>query len=112
MNAHVSQAPLYLVDASLYVHKALCRRGAFVGFDRQGGNNDAQQVPLVMGLIDAGFADNLLFSADTSRGYGRTLTVFLPKLKAAGVTDEVLRRIMVDNSRRFLAFVPKRPRKR
>ena len=101
-----------LVDANLYVHKALCRRGAFVGFDRQGGNNDAQQVPLVMGLIDAGFADNLLFSADTSRGYGKTLTVFLPKLKAAGVTDEVLRRIMVDNSRRFLAFVPKRPRKR
>jgi len=99
-----------LVDASLYVHKALCRRGAFVGFDRQGGNNDAQQVPLVMGLIDAGFTDNLLFSADTSRGYGKTLTVFLPKLRAAGVTDEVLRRIMVDNSRRFLAFVPKRKR--
>jgi phosphotriesterase-related protein len=101
-----------LVDANLYVHKALCRRGAFVGFDRQGGNNDAQQVPLVMGLIEAGFADNLLFSADTSRGYGKTLTVFLPKLKAAGASDEVLRRIMVDNSRRFLAFVPKRPRKR
>ena len=101
-----------LVDANLYVHKALCRRGAFVGFDRQGGNNDAQQVPLVMGLIEAGFADNLLFSADTSRGYGKTLTVFLPKLKAAGASDEVLRRIMVDNSRRFLAFVPKRARKR
>ena len=101
-----------LVDMSLYVHKALCRRGAFVGFDRQGGNNDAQQVPLVMGLIEAGYADNLLFSADTSRGYGKTLTVFLPKLKAAGANDEVLRRIMVDNSRRFLAFVPKRSRKR
>jgi phosphotriesterase-related protein len=101
-----------LVDANLYVHKALCRRGAFVGFDRQGGNNDTQQVPLVMGLIEAGFADNLLFSADTSRGYGKTLTVFLPKLKAAGASDDVLRRIMVDNSRRFLAFEPKRPRKR
>jgi phosphotriesterase-related protein len=101
-----------LVDASLYVHKALCRRGAFVGFDRQGGNGDAQQVPLVMGLIEAGFADNLLLSADTSRGYGKTLTVFLPKLKAAGATDEVLRRIMVDNPRRFLAFVPKRARTR
>src|SRR6187200_2850574 len=101
-----------LVDTSLYVHKALCRRGAFVGFDRQGGNGDAQQVPMVMALIEAGFADHLLFSADTSRGYGKTLTVFVPKLKAAGVTDEVLRRIMVDNSRRFLAFVPKRARKR
>ena len=74
----------------MYVHRAICRRGAFVGFDRQGGNNDATQVPLVMALIDAGFADNLLFSGDASRGYGRTLTAFLPKLKAAGATDEVL----------------------
>jgi phosphotriesterase-related protein len=100
-----------LVDANLYVHKTLCRRGAFVGFDRQGGNNDAQQVPLVMGLLEAGFADNLMFSADTSSGYAKTVTVFLPKLKAAGADEKVLQRIMVDNPRRFLAFVPKRSRK-
>jgi hypothetical protein len=31
---------------------------------------------------------------------------------AAGATDDVLHRIMVDNPRRVLAFVPKRPRKR
>ena len=101
-----------LVDASVYVHKAICRRGGFVGFDRQGGNGDAQQVPMVMALIEAGFADHLLFSSDASRGYGKTMTVFVPKLKAAGASDEVLHRIMVDNPRRFLAFVPKRPRKR
>jgi phosphotriesterase-related protein len=100
-----------LVDANVYVHKAICRRGAFVGFDRQGGNNDAQQVPMVMALMDAGFAGHLMFSADASRGYAKTLTVFLPKLKAAGVSEEVLHGIMVDNPRRFLAFVPKRPRK-
>jgi phosphotriesterase-related protein len=101
-----------LVDANVYVHKAICKRGAFVGFDRQGGNNDAQQVPMVMALLDAGFADHLMFSADASSGYAKTLTVFLPKLKAAGVSDQVLHRIMVDNPRRFLAFVPKRRRKR
>jgi phosphotriesterase-related protein len=101
-----------LVDANVYVHKTLCRRGAFVGFDRQGGNGDAQQVPMVMALIEAGFADHLMFSADASRGYAKTLTVFLPKLKAAGASDDVLHRIMEDNPRRFLAFVPKRPRKR
>ena len=100
-----------LVDPNVYVHKAICRRGAFVGFDRQGGGGDAQQVPMVMALIDAGFADHLMFSADASSGYSKTLTVFLPKLKTAGVTDEVLHRITVDNPRRFLAFVPKRPRK-
>jgi phosphotriesterase-related protein len=101
-----------LVDPNVYVHKAICRRGAFVGFDRQGGNNDAQQVPMVVALIDAGFADHLMFSADASSGYAKTLTVFVPKLKAAGVSDQVLHRIMVDNPRRFLAFIPKRPRKR
>ena len=109
-----------LVDANVQVHKAVCRRGAFVGFDRQGGPGDAQQVPMVMALIDAGFAENLMFSADISsagqmkrnggQGYAKTLTVFVPKLKAAGASDEVLRSIMVDNPRRFLAFVPKKPR--
>jgi phosphotriesterase-related protein len=100
-----------LVDANVYVQKTICRRGAFVGFDRQGGNGDAQQVPMAMALIEAGFADHLMFSADASSGYAKTLTVFLPKLKAAGVSDQVLHRIMVDNPRRFLAFVPKRHRK-
>jgi phosphotriesterase-related protein len=101
-----------LVDPNVSVHKQICRRGAFVGFDRQGGNNDAQQVPMVMALIEAGFADHLMFSSDASSGYAKTITVFLPKLKAAGVTDEVLHQIMVDNPRRFLAFVPKRSRKK
>jgi phosphotriesterase-related protein len=96
-----------LVDANVYVHKTLCRRGAFIGFDRQGGNGDAQVVPMVLALIDAGYADNLLFSADASSGYDKTLTSFIPKLKAAGANEEVLHRIMVDNPRRFLAFMPK-----
>jgi len=100
-----------LVDANVYVHKTICRRGAFVGFDRQ-GINDAPQVPLVMALIEAGFASHLMFSADGSSGYSKTMTVFIPKLKAAGASDEVLHQIMVDNPRRFLAFVPKRPRKK
>jgi phosphotriesterase-related protein len=101
-----------LVDPAVYVHKAVCRRGAYVGFDRQGGGGDAQQVPLVMALIEAGFADHLMFSADASSGYSKTITNFLPKLKAAGATDDVLHKITVDNPRRFLAFVPKRPRKK
>ena len=109
-----------LADAEVRVQKAICKRGAFVGFDRQGGPGDAQQVPMVMALLEAGHADNLMFSADLSSvaqtkhgggpGYAKTLTVFLPKLKAAGASEEVLRGIMVDNPRRFLAFVPKKAR--
>jgi predicted metal-dependent phosphotriesterase family hydrolase len=67
---------------------------------------------MVMALLEAGFADHLMFSADTSSGYSKTMTVFVPKLKAAGANEQVLHQIMVDNPRRFLAFVPKRPRKR
>ncbi len=100
-----------LSDPNVYVHKTICRRGGFVAFDRQGGGGDAPVVPLVIALLDAGFADHVLISGDASRGYARPITSFLPKLKAAGADDETLRRITVDNSRRFLAFVPKRPRK-
>ena len=110
-----------LTDPNVEVHRAVCRRGAFVGFDRQGSAGDVQQVPLVMKLLEAGYADNLMFASDLSGiqqtrkgggpGYARTLTVFVPKLKAAGASDEVLRQIMQDNPRRFLAFVPKKPRK-
>jgi phosphotriesterase-related protein len=74
----------------------------------RGGNGDAQAVPLVMSLIDAGFADHLMFSADGGSLFAKTLTVFVPKLKAAGASDEVLHRIMVDNPRRFLACVAER----
>lgn len=100
-----------LVDKDVYVHKHICRRGAYVGFDRQGGPGDANVVPMVMALIEAGFVDHIMFSADTSSGYGKTLTVFVPKVKAAGVSDEMIHKITVDNPRRFLAFVPKRARR-
>ena len=107
-----------LVDANTEVHRAICRRGAFVGFDRQGGPGDEQVVPMVMSLIEAGYADHLMFASDFASagdlkrnnkalGYAKTLTVFVPKVKKAGASDEVLRQIMVDNPRRFLAFVPK-----
>jgi len=101
-----------LVDTNVYVHKTLCRRGAFIGFDRLGGGGDAQQIPMMMSLIEAGFADHLMFSSDASSGYAKTITTFLPKLKAAGANDEVMRKITQDNPRRFLAFVPKRSRKK
>jgi predicted metal-dependent phosphotriesterase family hydrolase len=96
-----------LVDENVYVHKQICRRGAFVGFDRQGGGGDANVVPMVLKLIDDGFADNLLFSADASSGYDKTVTAFLPKLVAAGADEAILDHIMRNNPLRFLAFVPK-----
>jgi phosphotriesterase-related protein len=98
------------------------RRGAFVGFDRQGGNGDDPVAKMAMSLIDAGYGDNLMFSSDLSSpreikknnpngGYAKTLTQFVPKVKKLGASDEALHKIMYDNPRRFLAFVPKVKRK-
>ena len=77
---------------------------------------------MVLKLLDAGYADRLLISADFGvnawpnwqqnggPGISRALTVFVPKLRQAGVDEQTLRGILTDNSRRFLAFVPKAPR--
>jgi len=107
-----------LNDAAAVVPKAIARRGAFVGFDRQGGSGDGMQVKMVLAMLEAGYADNLLFSSDFSLGgsqlkrnggpgYAKTATVFAPKLREAGVDDRILHGILMDNPRRLLAFVPK-----
>lgn len=110
-----------LVDANVEVHRAICRRGAFIGFDRQGAAGDTQQVPMVIKLLEAGYANNIMIASDLSNiaqtrqgkgpGYARALTVFVPKLKDAGANDALLKQIMNDNPRQFLAFVPRQARK-
>jgi phosphotriesterase-related protein len=105
-----------LTDPKAEILKAICKRGAFVGCDRQGGPSDSAQLPVVMALLEAGYADNLLFSSDFSLaadlkrnggpGYAKTVTVFARKLREAGVEELTLHSILVDNPRRFLAFVP------
>ncbi|MGD0435554.1 MAG: hypothetical protein ABSB86_03765 [Bryobacteraceae bacterium] len=106
-----------LDDPGADIIKQIAKRGAFVGFDRVTGGfvTDDKKVKMVLAFLDAGYASQLLLCSDfTGRrtaarpGYGNTVTVFLPKLRQAGVTEEVLHRITVDNPRRFLAFVPKK----
>src|SRR5579871_4414453 len=110
-----------LTDPAVEVPKAICRRGAFVGFDRQGGPGDAAQVKLILPLVEAGYADRLLLSSDFSSGgtqlkrnggagYAKTVTIFAPKLREAGLDEKTLHAILTDNPRRLLAFVPKMPR--
>ena len=107
-----------LNDPAAEVPKAIAKRGAFVGFDRQGGSGDAAQVKMVLAMLEAGYADRLLFSSDFSLGgsqlkrnggpgYAKTVTVFAPKLRDAGVGEDVLHGILTDNPRRLLAFVPR-----
>jgi predicted metal-dependent phosphotriesterase family hydrolase len=85
----------------------------------QGGPGDGMQVKMVMAMLEAGYADNMLFSSDFATagsqlkhnggpGHAKTVTVFVPKLREAGVDEKTLHRILVDNPLRLLSFVPKR----
>ena len=107
-------------DPTAETHKALARRGAFLGFDTVGHQitqGDAKKVAMIMSVIDAGLEDHVLLSADFAAeqelkanggaGYSSVVTVFAPKLRFAGVPEETIQKILVDNPRRFLAFVPK-----
>jgi phosphotriesterase-related protein len=106
-----------LDDPKAEVIGQIAKRGAFVGFDRVTGGMvpDDKKVIMVQAFLDAGYQDHLLLCSDfTGRrsearpGYGNTLTVFLPKLRKAGIREEVIHSITVDNPRRFLAFVPRK----
>jgi phosphotriesterase-related protein len=109
-----------LDDPAAEVASELARRGAYVGFDRvtlNGTMPDENRVVMAMALIEAGHADKLLLSSDFySRpalkanggpGLAQTATVFGAMLTEAGLDDETLRGILVDNPRRFLAFSPR-----
>ena len=106
----------------LGTHTAIARRGAFVGLDTLGhemGRSDipaADKVRMVQDLLDAGLEDHILLSSDQGNvrqfnryyghGWASVLMQFVPKLRFAGVPEDTIRKILVDNPRRFLAFVP------
>jgi len=113
-----------LDDPQAETHKKIAKRGAFLGFDTVGHflphspkMTDAMRVTLIKAVLDAGYEDHVLLSSDLGRqpdlksnwgaGYSTVATVFVPKLRYAGVKEETIHKILVDNPRRFLAFVPK-----
>jgi phosphotriesterase-related protein len=78
---------------------------------------EAEKVKRVMMLVDAGIEDHVVLSSDLwnhkhlkanwGLGFSSVLLQFVPKLRRAGVKDTTLRKVLVDNPRGLLAFVPK-----
>ena len=106
-----------LDDPTADVIKQIAKRGAFVGFDRVTGGRvpDEGKIKMLLAFFEAGYADQLLLSSDhtgsrtlDAPAYRRTTSGFVPKLREAGVNDDMIHGLLVDNPRRFLAFVPKR----
>ena len=112
-------------DPGWTTHLEIGRRGAYIGFDTVGRplrSNafddipEADKVRMVLNVLDAGYEDQVLLSADFASsidlksnwgtGFATTIVQFVPKLRHAGVDEATLHKITVDNPRRFLAFVP------
>ena len=109
-----------LDDPKAEIAGQLAKRGVFVGFDRVGINviiPDEKRVAMTLAFLEAGHVDHLLLSSDFANGralkknggpgIALTVTAFAPLLTKAGVSDATLRKILVDNPRRFLAITPK-----
>ncbi len=93
-------------------------RGAYVALDHVGTEDDAhvtdtERAALVAELIEAGHGDRILLSSNATgvaKGhpandvrYSYVLTAFVPLLRAQGLSDEDVQRILVDNPRDLLS---------
>lgn len=110
-------------DPKMETHQKIAKRGAFVDFGPVGHEMarsfipEAEKAKRFKMLVDAGIEDQLVMSSDMGNpkhyqanwghGYSAVLAQFVPKLRLAGVKETTIRKVLVDNPRRFLAFVPK-----
>jgi phosphotriesterase-related protein len=99
---------------------AIAKRGAYVAFDHSGKPDDPradEYVRTIRAVLEAGHEDRICLSSDFSSekylrknggpGIDMVMTTFVPRLRRAGVNEATLRKILVENPRRALAFVPK-----
>lgn len=97
------------------INLELARRGAWIEYDWIGGQHDDQILDRTLRMLDAGLGHRLLLSMDrgwydpalpgggTPKPYTYLSQVFLPRLRAAGVGEEAVRELTVDNPFRAYA---------
>jgi len=113
-------------NASLDYQLDILKRGVYIAFDRFGIEmkmTDQTRVATLIALLAKGYANSILLSHDCMAAvYGRggrmpleeaskfknwsftnIFVNILPALKRAGVSDEQIKTMMVDNPRRFLS---------
>jgi predicted metal-dependent phosphotriesterase family hydrolase len=105
---------------SLEYAVSVARWGGYVSIDNIGheaGDHEDQVRRVVLGLLDAGYREHILLSQDVGqvhelrsrggRGYTYVIERFLPALCDAGVDDDTIRAITVENPRRWLTIAPR-----
>lgn len=108
-------------NPSLEYYRAIIERGASVEFDFLGmsftpleRHGEGRVVELIGELLARGHAERILLSQDVchdsqltrygGNGYAYLAGSFLPRLRAAGVSEDEIRMITVDNPRRLLTI--------
>ena len=100
------------------LHLELARRGVFLGYDcisKEQYAPDSERVRFIALLMEEGHGGQICLSGDLARrsyleawggspGYRYILGSFLTQLRAAGLEDESVRALVVDNAGRFLAW--------
>jgi phosphotriesterase-related protein len=102
-----------MADLGIYIefdcfgHEFYCDNGAYDADWPWHFSSDAQRVAALVKLVEAGYAGQLLLSHDIcvkmqlrrygSNGYAHVLENIAPMLRYAGVTDEQIRTMTVDN---------------
>jgi len=102
---------------SLDYHEAIVKRGAYVQYDDIGKRYhcpDERRIAALIELIRRGYVSQILLSSDVCLrshlhlnggiGYDHVLAKFLPALREAGVSEEQIEMMTVENPKRVLAF--------
>jgi phosphotriesterase-related protein len=106
--------------------KRITARGAYIEFDFMGFGAQAvtpeatdKLAQNIANLVNGGLTDRILVGHDVCTqpqlkkngggGFGYISNSVVPALKAKGVSDEAIHKILVDNPRRVLTFVAPRP---
>jgi 5-phospho-D-xylono-1,4-lactonase len=98
-------------------HREIAQAGAFLEYDTIGRfkyHSDEHEIGLIETILAAGLEDHLLMSLDTTRerlkSYGGTLgldyihTVFIPKMRAHGLGEALIKKITIENPAAALAL--------
>lgn len=105
-------------EKDLSLHLKALERGAWVEYDGIGGSEEGDEwhVTLVLMALNAGYGERVLISQDVvgwragvggstgRKRFGILVGEFLPRLRTAGVSEEDVRRITVENPRMVLAL--------
>ena len=122
---HVLETAGYRADRFIWIHTQaepdislhleMAKRGVWISYDNIGApGEDDRYLSLILRMLEAGYANRILLSHDRgwydpAKPHGGSPDpftylphVFLPKLRAVGVGEDVIRQLMRDNP--FRAF--------